>query len=85
MNRKLTALLLLVALAGCSRGDPQLQLDLSDIKILCDDVGRRAFAELNARDTNRPSDEDFAWIKPGAVAECELEYRIKQQEANKFF
>ena len=87
MRRQVTAVLFLVSLSGCSRGDPQLQLDLSDIKSLCEAVAYKAFSEMNARDSNRPSAlaQDFNWIKNGAVAECELEYRIKQQEAHKPF
>lgn len=51
-------------LAGCSRGDPELQLSLYEIKSLCGQYARAA---------------------PEKIAECELEYRIKQQEANKPF
>lgn len=85
MRKKFTVILLLVVTAGCGRGDPELQLNLSDIKILCDDVGNKAFAEMNARDSNRPNAAGFAQVQAGATAQCELEYRIKQQEANNTF
>lgn len=72
----------LLMLAGCSRGDPGLQLNLYDIKVLCTSVGDAAFAKAN--DGNTP-EIDLKWIEEGAAAQCELEYRIKQQDANKRF
>jgi hypothetical protein len=85
MIKTFTVALFLTALVGCGKSDPQLPLSLSDIKILCDDVGRKEWSLVNARDTNRAISEDLNQIKNGKVAECELEYRIKQQEANKPF
>jgi len=85
MRRQVTAVLFLVALSGCSRSDPELQLDLSDIRILCDDVGNREFSIVNSRDSDRATLKGLEQIKAGKAAECELEYRIRQQEANKPF
>ena len=85
MYQRSTVAILLVVLTGCSRGDPQLQLDLSDIRILCDDVGNREFSIVNSRDSDRATLKGLEQIKAGKAAECELEYRIRQQEANKPF
>jgi hypothetical protein len=73
------------SLTGCSRGDPELQLSLYEIRSLCGDVGNKEFSEMNARDSNRASPIGLDLIKSGKIAECELEYRIKQQEATKPF
>ena len=69
-------------LAGCSQKDPSLQLSLSDIKSLCAKAGDAAFGKAREE-----TGDKFAldWIEQGAAAQCELEYRIKQQEANKIF
>jgi hypothetical protein len=72
-------------LTGCSRGDPELQLTLVEIRALCADIGDKEFSIMNARDSNRPTDIGLQRIEAGKKAECELEYRIKQQEANKPF
>ena len=71
-----------VGLAGCSRGDPELQLSLTEIKQLCDKVGDAAFSKANNGEKEFTS---LNRIEGGAEAQCELEYRIKQQEANKPF
>jgi hypothetical protein len=70
------------SLTACSRGDPALQLTLYDIKVLCATAGDAAFAKANdgSKDANT-----LGLIQGGTVAQCELEYRIKQQEANKPF
>jgi hypothetical protein len=68
------------SLTGCSRGDPELQLSLTEIKELCSKVGSAAFSKAN--DGQQPK-IGLDWIEGGAEAQCELEYRIKQQEANK--
>jgi hypothetical protein len=70
------------SLTGCSRGDPELQLSLTEIKGFCELVGDAAFAKANDGETPKMS---LDWIEAGAQAQCELEYRIKQQEATKPF
>lgn len=80
--KRATIWLLAAALAGCSQKDPSLQLSLSDIKSLCDKVGDAAFSRANEGTREKIS---LDWIEQGAEAQCELEYRIKQQEANKPF
>ena len=75
--------LLTFALAGCSKGgDPGLPLTLEEVRVLCDAVGDAAFARAN---DGKETAAALRWIEEGAKAECELEYRIKQQEANKPF
>lgn len=81
MNRKLTALLLLVALVGCAKKDPSLPMDANEIRTLCSKVGLAAFGRANEGKDKISLD----WIEQGAKAQCELEHRIKQQEANKSF
>jgi hypothetical protein len=76
---------LAILLGGCSRGDPDLELTKDDIVLYCDDVAQKAWHEANARDTNRPTSDGLRTIQSGVEAECILEYRIKQQEANKTF
>lgn len=63
-----------VALTGCDSqpADQRLEMDLETIRSLC-----RTVADSKAIDAPR----DYQATK----AECELEYRIKQQEANKPF
>jgi len=80
--KKVFFVLSLLILAGCSRGDPELQLSLTEIKELCGKVGDAAFSDAN--DGKTPT-LGLEWIEGGAEAQCELEYRIKQQEANKPF
>jgi len=55
-------------------------MDINEIRRLCGKVGVAAFAKANDGTTLDPSS-----IERGAAAQCELEYRIKQQEANKRF
>ena len=80
--KKVFFVLSLFMLAGCSRGDPALQLTLYDIKALCAPAGDAAFARAN--DGNKDANT-LGLIQGGTVAQCELEYRIKQHEANKPF
>jgi hypothetical protein len=83
--KKVFFVLSLLILVGCSQGDTELHLSLSDIKALCRDVGLKEFAMMNARDSNRATERGLEFIQSGKSSECELEYRIKQQEANKSF
>ncbi len=87
MNYKNIAIILFsfATLSGCSKGDPSLQLTKEDINLYCEDVAQRAWHEANARDSNRPTRIGTDEIHNGVEAECILEYRIKQQEANKIF
>jgi hypothetical protein len=80
--KKVFFLLFLLILAGCSQGDPELQLSLTEIKELCGKVGDAAFSKANDGGTPKIG---LDWIESGAEAQCELEYRIKQQEATKPF
>ena len=82
MKAVIPLLAVAVGLAGCSRGDPELQLSLTEIKQLCDKVGDAAFSKANDGVKKK---FELDWIEGGAVAQCELEYRIKQQEVNKPF
>jgi len=86
MIRSLFVLFLLI-LAGCSRSDTELQL--SEIRSLCSEVGDKARADFPVYFSNGQERPDALVVleltKEGAAAECELEYRIKQQEANKPF
>jgi len=74
--------LLAVLLAGCDSQPAyeRLEMDIYEIRRLCGKVGVAAFAKANDGTTLDPSS-----IQRGAAAQCELEYRIKQQEANKPF
>jgi len=71
-----------MALAGCDSQSAygRLEMDINEIRRLCGKVGVAAFAKANDGTTLDPSS-----IERGAAAQCELEYRIKQQEANKRF
>jgi major membrane immunogen (membrane-anchored lipoprotein) len=71
------------SLTGCSRGDTTIQLTLYDIKVLCSSVGSASFAK--AIEDGNGDLTSVERIRDGAVAQCELEYRIKQQEASKPF
>lgn len=82
MTKPVTALLLLTALTGCdSRPDERLEMNLGTIRALCakvaDEKATNAPEKLTAGQIYR--------IDEATKAECELEYRIKQQEANKYF
>jgi hypothetical protein len=70
------------SLTGCSRGNTELQLSLTEIKELCDKVGDGAFSKANDGGTPKIVLDS---IERGVEAQCELEYRIKQQEAKKPF
>ena len=74
MGNKFIVAILLLMLAGCDLqpADERLEMDLKTIRSLCMTV-----ADSKAIDAPR----DYRAEK----AECELEYRIKQQEANKRF
>lgn len=74
--------LLAVLLAGCDSQSAydRLEMDINEIRRLCGKVGVAAFAKANYGTTLDPSS-----IQRGAAAQCELEYRIKQQGANKLF
>ena len=73
-----------VALTGCDSqpADERLELNMSNIKALCAAVGSKAWAESPFRVEEGLKRQLFV---DGVKAECELEYRIKQQEANKPF
>jgi hypothetical protein len=77
-------------LAGCAKNDkPPLAMDADEIRRLCVAVANnaRADAPVYLRDGQERPDARLVleWTYEGARAECELEYRIKQQEANKPF
>jgi len=82
MRTRGTALLLLMALAGCDSqpADERMELDRLNIKALCAAVGSKAWAESSLEDGLKKQ-----MFVDGVKAECELEYRIKQQEATKIF
>jgi len=81
--------LLAVALVGCADKDPSLAMDATEIRVLCKAVADKAMAEAPVLLPNGQERQDavvtLEWTRDGARAECELEYRIKQQEANKPF
>ncbi len=81
--------LLAIALVGCADNDPSLAMDATDIRVLCKAVADKAMAEAPVVLPNGQERQDamvtLEWTRNGAKAECELEYRIKQQEANKSF
>ena len=79
MNKKLIGTILLGALAGCAK-DASLLMDVNEIRRLCDKVSYAAFVKRANEETLLP----YA-IQRGAEAQCELEYRIKQQEVGKNF
>lgn len=89
MNRKLVASLPAILLVGCAEKDQTLKMDAADIRVLCDAVANKKMANAPIYYPSgqpRPDAQvTLDWVKQGAKAECELEYRIKQQEANKPF
>lgn len=89
MKMLLTAALCPLILIGCADHDPSLAMDATDIRVLCKAVADKAMAEapiLLPNGQERPDARvTLEWTRDGAKAECELKYRIKQQEANKPF
>lgn len=82
--------LLAVLLTGCDShpANERLEMDLAKIEALCARVALKE--QTVARDVAPKAAETFGdlaynRIYDAAAAECELEYRIKQQEANKRF
>jgi hypothetical protein len=79
------------SLTGCSRSDSRgdMELQLYEIRSLCSKVGNKAMADSPVYFSNGQERPDakivLEWTKEGTAAQCELEYRIKQQEANKPF
>ena len=85
--------------AGCAderreKERSELGLDASEIRFLCGSVAKKAMAEVRASWAQQTplggvNDAEakvlYIWTEEGAKAECELEYRIKQQEAHKPF
>jgi hypothetical protein len=79
---------------GCAderrpNGRGELELDVSEIRSLCDSVAKKAMAEVRAswvEQTPLGSVDDaeakilYIWTEEGSKAQCELEYRIKQQQ-----
>lgn len=87
MKRSTAAALLgcLFVLAGCDSppAKDQLPMNMTKIGALCAKVAQKAVTERQRHTV----ESEFApeIIYEGAKAECELEYRIKQQEASKLF
>jgi hypothetical protein len=85
MEKKLLFLSFIVLLSGCGETNSSLELTKEDIYTFCDDVAQGVAAELESRDSNKPTPLRVLAMRSGAEAECILEYRIKQQEARKPF
>ena len=90
--KKLIVSISAVALMGCAKSDSSLEMDLAEIRVLCDAVSKREAiglaGKLSDSGANAASDgvkTALEWTKDGSRAECELEYRIKQQEAKNTF
>jgi hypothetical protein len=85
MRTRGTAVLLLMALAGCDSqpADERIEMSLLQIVALCSQVAGKAVAESSI--PGNSVTEPLERIYKGTAAQCELEYRIKQQEATKIF
>jgi hypothetical protein len=77
--------LLFIGLLGCDSPPAKERLDMSLTKIeaLCARVAQKELALAPAEALQRSPELAYDRIYEGVKAECELEYRIKQQEASK--
>jgi hypothetical protein len=82
MRREPIVALVMIALAGCDSppANERLEMNISKIRALCAEAGLKAWAASPLEDGLRKQ-----MFIDGVKAECELEYRIKQQQVNKIF